>query len=119
MAGVVALHTFNAVACYDLDFASFVSTARMFVLPGLVPALLALLIGRPFAAIGACSLLAPWLVLAYYTDCVRPYTGGGASMIYVVVLFWGLPSAIVGAVLGRPVAHRLGFRIARADASVP
>ena len=31
----------------------------------------------PLRAVGACLLFAPWLVFAYYTDCVRPYQGGG------------------------------------------
>jgi hypothetical protein len=41
-------------------------------------------------------------VLAYYTDCVRLYTGGEVSMIYVTVLLWGTPSAVLGALLTGP-----------------
>ena len=57
-------------------------------------------------------LFAPWLVFAYYTDCVRPYQGGGASMIYVAVLLWGTPCAIVGALLTGPVMRLFGVSVA-------
>ena len=67
----------------------------VFLLLPLAPALVSLVTSNPLRAVGACALLAPWLVFAYYTDCVRPYSGGGASMVYVAVLLWGTPSAIL------------------------
>jgi len=51
------------------------------------------------------------LFLAYYTDCVRPYSGGGASMIYIAVLFWGTPSSLVGALVTGPVMRVLGISV--------
>ncbi|MDQ8020484.1 MAG: hypothetical protein REI94_01495, partial [Moraxellaceae bacterium] len=66
---------------------------------------------NPLRAVGACLLFAPWLVFAYYTDCVQPYQGGGASMIYVAVLLWGSLSSLAGAVLSGPLMRLLGIRV--------
>jgi hypothetical protein len=62
-------------------------------------------------AVGACVLFAPWLMLAYYTDCVQPYTGGGASMIYVAVLIWGTVTSLLGALITHFVTRRAGIEI--------
>ena len=105
--GVVLLaHAFNNYACYKNDFSAFLLTAAIFVLPPLVLAVVALALPNPLRAVGACAFLLPWLLLAFYTDCIRPYSGGGASMIYVAVLLWGFPSAIVGAFVAGPLARR-------------
>jgi hypothetical protein len=77
----------------------------------LVPASISLATANPLRAIGACLLLAPWLGLAYYTDCMRPYSGGGASMIYVAVLIWGTPCSILGALATGPVMRALGVAV--------
>ncbi|AXK72183.1 Na+:solute symporter [Lysobacter sp. TY2-98] len=107
--GVTALQAFNSFTCYDATLGQFLSGWAFFVLIPLIPAFVSLMTANPLRAVGACALFAPWLAFAYYTDCVRPYTGGGASMIYVGVLLWGTPSAILGALVTGPVLRL--FRI--------
>jgi hypothetical protein len=109
---VVALQAFNSFGCYDHTLLTFVQALGIFLLVPLLPAFISLLTANPLRAVGACMLFAPWLVLAYYTDCVRPYQGGGASMIYVAVLLWGTPCAIVGALLTGPVMRLFGVSVA-------
>jgi hypothetical protein len=105
--GVIALQAFNSFSCYHMTFSQFLSAWTLFVLIPLIPAFISLMTANPLRAVGACLLFAPWLVLAYCTDCVRPYTGGGASMIYVAVLLWGTPSAALGALLTGPLLRAL------------
>ena len=112
IAGVCAVQVFNSVACYHMTMGQLVGTWVFFVLIPLVPALVSLLTANPLRAVGACLFFVPWLVLAYYTDCIRPYAGGGASMIYVAVLVWGTPSAIVGTLVAGPVLRFAGIRVA-------
>ncbi len=110
VAGVVALELFNGMTCYHHGLRSQI-VAFGFVAVGFLPGLIALFTRNPLRTIGAALLFAPWLVVAYYTDCVRPYQGGGASMIYIVVTLYGLPSAAVGALLTGPVLRRLGLSV--------
>jgi hypothetical protein len=109
---VVALQEFNSTSCYHLDLSQSVQSLLFFVGPVLAIAVFTLFTRNPLRAVGACSCFAPWLVLAYYTDCVRPYSGGGASMIYVAVLFWGVPSAALGALVTGPLLSRIGVTVA-------
>lgn len=113
IAGVVALQAFNSVGCYDHTLLTFVKVLGAFLLVPLLPALISLLTANPLRAVGACLLFAPWLMFAYYTDCVRPYEGGGASMIYVAVLLWGTPCAVAGALITGPVMRLFGLSVAR------
>jgi len=108
---VILLQAFNSFACYRMDFPTFVSTTAMFVAPALVPALVSLVLPNPLRAVVACVFFVPWLVLAYLTDCVFPYSGGGASMIYVAVWLWGTPCALLGAFLGARIARRFGVQV--------
>lgn len=112
IAAVIALQAFNSVGCYDHTLAMFAMVLGTFVLVPLLPAIVSLFTANPLRAVGACLLFAPWLVFAYYTDCVRPYQGGGASMIYVAVLLWGTPCAIIGALLTGPVMRLFGLSVA-------
>lgn len=109
---IIALQALNSVGCYGHTLLTFVQVVGMFVLVPLLPALISLLTANPLRAVGACLLFAPWLGFAYYTDCVRPYQGGGASMIYVAVLMWGTPCAIIGALLTGPAMRLLGMSVA-------
>ena len=108
---VNALQAFNGIVCYHMSPSQFFASWAIFILIPLVPALVSLLTANPLRAVGASVLFAPWLVFAYYTDCIRPYTGGGASMVYVAVLMWGTPSAIVGALVTGPVLRLVGVRV--------
>ena len=111
--GVVLLvAAFNGFACYDHDLPTFVLTTTLFVVPALVPALVSLVLPNPLRAVGACVLFVPWLLFAYYVDCIRPYAGGGASMVYVAVLLWGTQSAVLGALVTGIVTRALGIVVA-------
>ncbi|MBD9471171.1 Na+:solute symporter [Pseudoxanthomonas sp. PXM01] len=112
IACIIALQAFNSVACYEHTLLTFLLVLGVFVLAPLLPAIVSLFTANPLRAVGACLLFAPWLVFAYYVDCVRPYQGGGASMIYVAVLLWGTPCAIVGALLTGPVMRLFGLSVA-------
>ena len=107
--GIVAIQAFNSFACYDHGLPDFLLVLGTFLLIPLLPAIISLVTANPLRAVGACLLFAPWLGLAYYTDCVRPYSGGGASMIYVAVILWGTPCSILGALLTGPITR--AFRI--------
>lgn len=111
VAGVIALQAFNSFACYGHDLSAFFSASAIFVGIPLVPAVVCLLLRNPLGALVACALFAPWLGLAYYTDCVRPYTGGGASMVYVAVLLWGTCSSLAGALFGGFLLRKMGLEV--------
>ncbi len=112
IAAILAQQAFNSVACYQHSLGAFLVVSSIFVGIPLVPALASLATANPLRAVGACLLFSPWLGLAYYTDCVRPYTGGGASMVYVAVLFYGTPSALLGALLTGPVLRLFNVSVA-------
>lgn len=105
---VCGLQAFNSFGCYDHSFAKFAESLGFIAAP-MLPAIIPLLTSKPIRSVGASMLFTPWLAFAYYTDCGRPYEGGGASMIYVAVVLWGFPSALVGAMLTVPVARELGW----------
>ena len=109
--GVIAFQAFSSFACYSHDFFTFLGVLGVFVAVPLIPAGISLATANPLRAVGACLLFIPWLFLAYYTDCVRSYAGGGASMIYIAVLLWGTPSAILGALISGPITRALGISI--------
>lgn len=108
---VVALQAVLGFGCHGQDLHAFAVGFGVFVLPPLVPALVALGTANPLRAVGACALFAPWLLWAGYVGCIRPDAGGGASMAYVPVLLYGFPSAVLGALLAGPVCRRLGIAI--------
>lgn len=109
--GVIAIQAFNSFACYGHDLRLFLKTIGVFLVIPLLPAIASLATANPVRATGACLLFAPWLFLAYYTDCVSPYTGGGASMIYVAVVLWGTLSSIIGALVTGPIMRALGVSV--------
>jgi hypothetical protein len=109
--GVLLLEVFNNVACYKQEFLNWVVSTLIFVGVPLLPALISLASPNPLRAVGASILIAPWLLLAYYTDCVLPYTGGGASMIYVAVFMWGTVTSSIGALITNPITKALGIEI--------
>jgi len=116
MIAVIALQTFNDVVCYHQNVSGYLEGLLIFVSPALGIAAVALLTSNPLRAVGACVFFAPWLMLAYHTDCVAPSTGGGASMIYVVVLLWGVPSALIGTLVSGMLCKILGVEVTDAPA---
>jgi len=108
---VLLLQAFNSFACYKHDFVTFLLATSFFVGIPLLPAFISLAFPNPLRAVGACLFFAPWLLLAYYTDCVLPYTGGGASMIYVAVFLWGTVTSSIGALISNSITKSLGIEI--------
>lgn len=109
--GIVAvIQVFNSVACYKQDLEGALVGLTFIAIP-MLPAIISLALPNPLRAVGASAFFAPWLVLAYVTDCVLPYSGGGASMIYVAVVIWGTPCAILGAFVAVPMTKGLGIEI--------
>lgn len=73
----------------------------------LAPAAAFLLTKHPVSAAASSAAMLPFLLWANNHECIQPYPGGGASMVYVVVFMFGIPfSIIVGA---------LAYAIARSD----
>jgi hypothetical protein len=94
--GLLAVYTFASASCYDHSPVDGFIAFAIFVGPGFLVALVGLLTRNPLRAIGASIGIGLWVLLAYYTDCVMPYQGGGASLSFVGVLLWGTPSGIAG-----------------------
>lgn len=65
----------------------------------LAPAAAFLLARHPVSAAAASTAVLPFLLWANNHECIQPYPGGGASMVYVVVFMFGIPfSIVVGAI---------------------
>jgi len=110
VAVIIGLELFNGLACYHHGLSGQL-IALGFVAVGFLPGLIVLFSKNPLRTVGSALLFAPWLMLAFYTDCVRPYQGGGASMIYVVVVLYGFPCSVVGALLTGPALRVLGVTV--------
>jgi hypothetical protein len=108
---VLAQQAFSSFSCYHQSLTAFLGVVGFFLLVPLLPALISLLTANPLRAVGACLLFSPWLWFAYHTDCVAPYTGAGASMVYVAVLLWGTPCALLGALVTGPLLRMMGVRV--------
>lgn len=107
---VILLQAFNSFTCYHHDLIDFLLATAIFVGFPLLPAFASLALRNPLRAVGACALFAPWLLLAYYTDCVPPYPRD-ASMIYVAVLMFGTVTSFIGALITDPLTKRMGIEI--------
>ena len=108
---VVTLHGFNSFACYKSTISDFIYSTLIFIGTPLIPALISLKSKNPLRAIGVCMFFAPWLVFAFYVDCVVPYEGGGASMIYIAVFLWGTLSGIAGAIIAEVISRLANIQI--------
>ncbi len=95
---VVLFQAFNSFVCYKHNIGQFLG-ALLFVAVPMLPGIVAMFTRSPFRALGAAAFFIPWLVYAFYVDCGAKHEGGSASMIYVAVSMWGLPSALIGALL--------------------
>ena len=110
---LMALQLFNGVVCYGLS-PGYHLVAFGLVSLAFLPGLVALFSRNPLRTVGAALLFAPWLVLAYYTDCVLPPRSAASSMSYLMVVVYGLPSAAIGALITAPVLRL--FRLTVIDA---
>lgn len=111
---VAAMQAFNSFFCYRNDLWTYLG-GLVFIAVPMAPALIALFTKNPLRSVGGALLFAPWLVFAYCVDCMRPYSGGGASMVYIAVLMGGLPSCLLGVLLAGPLAYLLGMRVVDGD----
>ncbi len=86
----------------------------LFLLLPLSPAIVALAAPNPLCSVAAVLPVAGWIIYAFYFECVRTYQGGGASMVYLGVWFYGFFSGIAAALLSIPLMRLLGLRISAA-----
>jgi hypothetical protein len=110
IAAAIAAQLFNDVACYKHTLMGALAGLWFPAIP-LLPAFFALGFPNPLRALGAAAAVIPFYAYAYYVDCVLPYKGGGASMVYVFVIPVGLAASIIGAVLTGPVCRVLRIQI--------
>ena len=85
-----------------------------FMLIPMSPALVALATPNPLCSVAAAVPVLAWVAYAYYFECIQPYPGGGASMVYMGVWFYGFLCALVSAVIAIPVLRILGVRVSAA-----
>ena len=109
---VVLVEYFNNVTCFKLDIVDFIIGFIIFVLPGIIPAIVGLFLKRlAFSSLGSALFLLPFLIYAYQKECGNLASDGGASMVYLVVLFYGTLSSLIGAFLFPLIAYIFGVRI--------
>jgi hypothetical protein len=106
----ICVQLFNDFACYKKGILETIAFLWFPAIP-LVPAIISLKSNNPLRAITASLCVIPFYWLAYYVDCVQPYQGGGASMIYVAVIFYGTPLAVLGAFITGPICRVLKIEI--------
>lgn len=111
--GVVLLEAAATFGCTAPADASGRLSRLIWLLIPLSPALVALFTPNPLCAIAAALPVAGLIGYAYYLDCIRPYEGGGASMVYLLVWFGGLIAAGAAALLAIAVLRLLGVRVTR------
>jgi hypothetical protein len=110
LALVVLLELASGLLCGDRDAQSQLIALGFLLIP-LSPALVALATPNPLCSVAAAAPVAAWIVYAFYFECVRPYAGGGASMIYLGVWFYGFLCAVAAALAAIPILRLLGIRV--------
>jgi hypothetical protein len=109
-AAVVGLQLFNGFACYDLSLGYHLAAIALVAL-AFLPGLVCLVSKNPLRTAGAALLFAPWLVIAFYIDCVVPPKGPASSMSYLMVAVYGFLSSAIGALITVPVLRLLRVEI--------
>lgn len=110
IAVAIGCQIFNDLVCYKRTVAETLK-GLWFPLVPLVPSVVFLFSANPLRAAGSAGLVIPFYLFAYYVDCVAAYESGGASMVYVTVLVYGLAAALVGGLLTGPVCGAMGVRV--------
>ena len=112
---IVLVECFNNIVCFKLDVVNFIIGFIIFVLPGMIPAIVGLFVRQlAFSSFGSALFFLPFLVYAFQKECghlVNSNFGGGASMVYIVVLFYGTLSSLIGALLIPLIAYVSGVRV--------
>jgi hypothetical protein len=112
-AAIASIAIFQAVisfGCHQESLYNYLMT-MIFVAVPMMPALFTLKSRNPLYAVGASIFFAPWLIYVYYSSCVNPEASGGASMIYIAVLLWGLPTTLIGIVISSYVLNSLKITV--------
>ena len=109
-AAVVALQLFNGFACYDLNLGYHLAALALVGL-AFLPGLVCLPSKNPLRTAGAALLFAPWLVIAFYIDCVLPPRGPASSMSYLMVVVYGFLSSAIGALITGPALRLLNVDV--------
>jgi hypothetical protein len=102
------------MACTGSIEVERIATRLTWLLIPLSPALVAAFTLNPLCAIAAVVPVALLIAYAFYFDCIRPYQGGGASMIYLAVWFYGFLSSAAVAVLAIPLLRLFNIRVSAA-----
>jgi hypothetical protein len=106
----VCAQLFNSFACYKMGLLQAIKFLWLPSVP-LLPAMLMLFTANPLRAVPAALVVIPYYAFAYYVDCIRPPEGGGASVVYMQVILYGLPTAMAAAWLGGPLLSLVGLRV--------
>ena len=109
-AAVVGLQLFNGTACYDLSLGYHMAALALVGL-AFLPGLVCLPSKNPLRTAGAALVFAPWLVIAFYIDCVLPPKGPASSMSYLMVVIYGFISSAIGAVITAPLLRLLRVEV--------
>jgi hypothetical protein len=110
----IGFQLFNDFACYKKSIVEALLFLWFPAIP-LITAIASLKSKNPLRAIPSSLSVIPFYLMAYNTDCVQPYKGGGASMIYVVVIMYGTPVAFVCAFIADGICRLFNIRITRTD----
>lgn len=113
IAVTAGLEVLSGAVCGHRD-AESQAIGLLFLLVPLSPALVALFTPNPLSSVAAAVPVAGWIVYAFYFECIRPYRGGGASMVYLGVWFYGFMSAVAAALVSIPLMRHLGVRVGAA-----
>jgi hypothetical protein len=105
-AAVAGLQLFNGFACYKLSLGYHLAALALVAL-AFLPGIVCLASKNPLRTAGAALLFAPWLVTAFYIDCVVPPKGPASSMSYLMVVVYGFLSSTLGALITAPVLRLL------------
>jgi hypothetical protein len=107
---LILVQAFNSFACYKHGVGGFLYSLTLVGI-AVSPGLAFLLTKNPLRTVVAVVFVLPYLVFAYYTDCLRPYTGGGASMVYITVVLFGFPSALIGSLFAGRILRKMGISV--------
>jgi hypothetical protein len=106
----IGAQLFNDFSCYKMTWETALDFATVASIP-LIPCVVVLFTKYPESAIGGSIVTIAFYALAYYNDCILPYQGGGASMVYVLVVMFGTPLSAVATVTLYVKLERNGLSI--------
>jgi len=106
----ISFQLFNDFACYKKSIFEAVIFLWFPAIP-LIPAMVSLKSRNPLRAITSSLCVVPFYLMAYYIDCLQPYKGGGASMVYVVVIMYGTPVALAGTLIADLICRVFNIKI--------